>query len=120
MALPIEPGVYPIDAMHSQLGFLVTHLGISTIRGTFDRFQGTLSVGASLADTSVSIEAEMNSINTGNSMRDEHVFSGDWLDVATYPAMRFASTRVVEAGDRYTLHGDLTIKATTLPVAANP
>ena len=50
-------------------------------------------------------------------MRDEHVFSGDWLDVATHPAMRFASTSVVEAGNGYTLHGDLTIKATTLPVA---
>ena len=117
MALPIEPGVYGIDTMHSQLGFAVKHLGISVIRGTFDRFQGALTVGASLAATGVSIDAEMNSINTGNRMRDDHVFAPDWLDVETYPTMRFASTRVVESGGRYTLHGDLTIKATTLPIA---
>lgn len=117
MGLPIEPGVYGIDTMHSQLGFAVKHLGISVIRGTFDRFQGALTVGASLADTSVSLDAEMNSINTGNRMRDDHVFAPDWLDVETYPTMRFASTRVVESSGRYTLHGDLTIKTTTLPVA---
>ena len=40
MALPIAPGSYGIDTIHSQLGFAVTHLGISTIRGTFDRYSG--------------------------------------------------------------------------------
>ena len=41
MTLPIPAGTYGIDAMHTQLGFSVTHLGISIIRGTFDRFTGS-------------------------------------------------------------------------------
>ena len=66
MSLDIPAGTYGIDTMHSQLAFSVTHLGISTIRGTFDRFSGWLAVGDSLADTSVTIEAEMASMNSGN------------------------------------------------------
>ena len=45
MSLDIPAGTYGIDTMHSQLGFSVVHLGISTIRGTFDRFSGWLTVG---------------------------------------------------------------------------
>lgn len=71
MTLPISSGTYGVDTMHTQIGFAVTHLGITLVRGTFDRFSGFLIVGESLADTSVTIEAEMASMNSGNAMRDE-------------------------------------------------
>ncbi len=101
--------------MHSQLGFGVKHLGISTVRGTFDRFSGALVVGETLADTVVTIEAEMASINSGNTMRDQHVHGADFLDVANHPQMSFRSTSITESGSGYTMTGDLTIKGITLP-----
>jgi polyisoprenoid-binding protein YceI len=116
VSLPIPPGTYGIDTMHTQLGFAVTHLGISIIRGTFDRFSGWLTVGDSLADTSLTIEAEMASINTGNAMRDEHVQGAEFFDVANHPQMMFRSTSITESGSGYTLAGDLTIKGVTQPV----
>ncbi len=116
MTLPIPSGTYGVDTMHTQLGFAVTHLGITLVRGTFDRFSGFLAVGESLADTSVTIEAEMASMNSGNAMRDEHMHGSDFFDVANHPQMTFVSTSVVETGDRYDLNGNLTIKGVTAPV----
>jgi polyisoprenoid-binding protein YceI len=116
MSLPIAPGTYGIDTAHSQLGFTLTHLGISTISGTFDRFSGALYVGSSLAETVISIEAEMASINTGHAMRDEQVRGEAYLDVANHPQMLFRSASIEEAGSGYSMKGELTIKGTTTPI----
>lgn len=116
MALPMTAGTYGIDTMHSQLGFAVTHLGISTIRGTFDRFRGTLTVGADLEGTSVAVEADMDSINSGNRLRDEHVHGADWLDIANHPTMSFRSSAVEPSGVGYRLWGKLSLRGVTLPV----
>jgi polyisoprenoid-binding protein YceI len=116
MALPIAPGNYGIDTHHSQLGFTVTHLGISTIRGTFDRYSGALYVGEDLASTVVAVEAEMASINTGERDRDAHMQGPDFFDTADHPQMHFRSTSIVESGSGYTMTGDLTIRGITQPV----
>src|SRR5215208_95898 len=116
MALPIEPGSYGIDNAHSQIGFAITHLGISTIRGTFDRFGGALHVGEDLASTVVAVEAEAPSFNSGMSDRDKHMLAPEYLDAAGHPQITFRSTSIVEAGSGYTMTGDLTIKGTTQPV----
>ncbi len=119
MALPIAPGTYGIDTAHSQLGFSVRHLGISVIRGTFDRYGGALYVGDDLASTVVAIEAEMASINSGNRDRDEHMYGEDWFDVVNHPQMTFRSTSIVDAAGGYTMTGDLTIKKITHSVTFN-
>ncbi len=116
MSLPIPSGTYDIDTVHSQLGFSVTHLGISVIRGTFDSFSGSLTVGETLADTSVTIDAVMTSVNSGNTMRDNHLHGADFFDTATHPDMTYRSTSISESGSAYELTGDLTIKGVTLPV----
>jgi polyisoprenoid-binding protein YceI len=116
MNLPIAPGSYNIDTVHSQLGFAVKHLGISTVRGMFDRYSGALFVGSTLADTVVTIEAEMASVNSGNSMRDEHLHGADFFDVANHPQMTYRSTSVAESGSGYAMTGDLSIKGVTHPV----
>lgn len=116
MALPIAAGTYRIDTYHSQLGFTVTHLGISLIRGTFDRYDGSLQVGADLASTVVAIEADMASINSGNRDRDHHMHGADWFDVANHPTMTFHSTSISEEPGGYTMTGDLTIRGITEPV----
>jgi polyisoprenoid-binding protein YceI len=116
MTLQIPVGTYGVDTMHTQLGFSVTHLGITIVRGTFDRFSGYLTVGDSLAETGVTIEAEMASINSGNTMRDEHMHSPDFFDVVNHPQMIFQSKSITESDGQYELLGDLTIKGTTAPV----
>ena len=116
MGLPIGVGTYPIDTAHSQLGFSLMHLGISAIRGTFDEYSGELVVGDGLDDTSVTIEAEMASINTGNALRDKNVRAVEYLDVANHPRMSFRSTSITESDSGYVLTGDLTIKNIKVPM----
>ncbi len=115
MGLPIGVGTYSIDTAHSQLGFSLRHLDITAIRGTFDDFNGELKVGEGLDDTSVTIDAEMASINSGNALRDEHVHAAEYLDVANHPRMSFRSTSIAEKDSGYALTGDLTIRNVTVP-----
>ncbi|MEZ5263764.1 MAG: hypothetical protein R2755_18780 [Acidimicrobiales bacterium] len=42
MTLPLGPGRYALDLTHTQIGFAVTHLGLTPIRGVFARFDGGL------------------------------------------------------------------------------
>jgi polyisoprenoid-binding protein YceI len=116
LGLPIRVGTYPIDTAHSQLGFSLIHLGISAIRGTFDEYSGELKVGDNLDDTSVTIDAEVASINSGNPLRDENVHAAEYLDVANQPRMSFHSTSIAESDSGYTLTGDLTIRNVTVPM----
>lgn len=113
MTLPLPAGTYAIDTAHSQFCWAVRHLGISTIRGTFDRYAGSLVIGTTLESTSVDITVEMASVNSGNPGRDEHMHGSDWFDTAAHPTMTFRSTGVRAAGDTYEITGELAIKGTS-------
>jgi polyisoprenoid-binding protein YceI len=117
MPLPIPEGTYGIDKVHSQIGFAVRHLGISTVRGTFDRFDGSLTVGADIHATTVSLDAEMKSVNSGNEGRDGHLHGDQFFDADNHPTMTFRSTSITPRGDDYVLNGDLTIRGITKPIA---
>lgn len=116
MSLAIPAGTYPLDLTHSQLGFSVTHLGISVVRGTFDEFDGSLTIGERIEDTSVWVEAEMASVNSGHPGRNDVLLGEAFFDVANHPKLSFRSTSAAEADGDYELVGDLTIRSITEPV----
>ena len=117
MSLPIPAGTYGIDPVHTQIGFAVKHLGISTVRGTFDQFTGSLIVGADLASTKVEVDASIGSINTGNGGRDGHLQGADFFDTENHPTMSFRSAGIDTNGDDYVLNGELTLRGVTKAVA---
>jgi len=108
----LTTGVWKIDSAHSEFGFQVRHLMVSKVRGKFDEFSATLTVGDTLADTTVEAEVQMASVNTGVADRDKHLRTNDFFEVEAYPTMSFKSTTVTETS----LTGDLTIKNVTKPV----
>lgn len=116
MPLPIAAGTYGIDTAHSQLGFAITHLGISVVRGTFDSYTGSLTVGADLDSTSVEIDADTASVNSSHPGRDDAIRSEMFFDAANHPTMTFRSSAVSTNGDGYELAGDLTIRGITQPI----
>lgn len=67
---------WAIDLAHSQIQFSVKHMGISTVRGTFQQFGGTIEV-ADGAATSAAIDIDVSSLNAGSEQRDGHLKSGD-------------------------------------------
>lgn len=104
-----------IDPAHSQIQFSVKHLGISTVRGTFGQFTGAIEEENGQAK-GVTVEIDVNSIDTGNEQRDGHLRSADFFDVENHPKASFALTKFERAGDEVTATGDLTIRGTTKPV----
>jgi polyisoprenoid-binding protein YceI len=107
-----------IDPAHTDVGFSVKHLMISTVRGRFGDVRGTIILnGPDLTRASVEAEIAAASIDTRTEQRDAHLRSADFFEVEKYPAITFRS-RLVERikGDRYRIVGDLTIRDITREV----
>jgi len=109
---------WQIDSSHSQIQFTVRHMMISRVRGSFESFSGTVALNEENPnETTVSVSIEADSIRTRDAQRDGHLKSPDFLDVETFPAITFASTKVERTGTKSAkLHGDLTIRDITRPV----
>lgn len=107
-----------IDPSHSNIGFKVKHLMISTVSGEFGSYSGTLTTeGDSFEGASVEFSADVNSINTGNEQRDGHLKSPDFFDADNHPAITFKSNGFTKKGDdEYEMTGDLTIRGVNKPV----
>ena len=71
--------------------------GLSTVRGRFDRFEGSYDIGPDGATIELTLDAD--SLDTGNSTRDGHLRSTGFFKVADHPQVRFVSTRVHNVGD---------------------
>ena len=115
--LPLVAGTWPVDAAHSTVEFTVRNLGISKVRGRFNEFDASLTVGHTLETSALTATIELASVDTGNPDRDGHLRSPDFFDTDTHPQMGFASTAIADLGDGdYHVTGDLTLNGTTAPV----
>lgn len=106
------------DDPHSQLGFTVTHLGISDVSGTFNDVDVTVqSSKPDFSDASFELTAQTASIDTRVEARDKHLKSADFFDAAKYPTLNFKSTSIKPAGkNKYKLTGNLSLHGVTKPV----
>jgi polyisoprenoid-binding protein YceI len=104
-----------VDKMHSNVNFSVSHLVISEVDGSFKVFDGKIiSAKEDFTDAKIEFSVDVNSINTDNSMRDDHLKGDDFFNAATYPKMTFTSTSFKKvSGNKYKLEGDLTIRNVT-------
>jgi polyisoprenoid-binding protein YceI len=110
-------GVYTVDPVHSTIGFVARHLVVSKVRGRFNEFEGTITIGETPETSSVVATAQAGSITTDNEMRDGHLKSADFLAQDTYPTLTFKSTSLTsKGGNDYVLVGDLTIRDVTKSV----
>lgn len=115
MALPLSNGTWTLDTMHTQLGFSIRHLGISTIRGSFVEFEGGAVVNGDTG--TINVSAAVSSIATGNAMRDGHLQAPDFFDAENHPKISFVSKSIAITGETTgTITGDLTIRGITKPV----
>lgn len=112
-----ETLVFPIDSVHSQVGFEVRHI-LSTVPGRFDSFEGTIKVDPENVEDTLRISGtvQVASVNTNNEKRDGHLRSPDFFDVENHPEMTFESKKVRKKGDKYVVTGDLTMRGVTKTV----
>lgn len=109
---------WAIDPMHSVIQFKAKHLVISTVSGFFKSFEGSVETeGDNFEHAKIDFSIDIDSVDTNQTQRDEHLKSADFFDAATYPHIKFHSTSFKKTGtDEYELIGNLTIKDVTKPI----
>ncbi len=106
------------DKAHSQMGFSITHLGISEVNGSFKNFDVNITSSKDdFSDAVVEATADIASINTGIEMRDKHLAGPDFFNAEKNPRLTFKSTSITPAGkNNYKLAGNLNLNGVTKPV----
>ncbi|MDF9798560.1 polyisoprenoid-binding protein YceI [Catalinimonas alkaloidigena] len=109
---------WAVDPMHSEIQFKVKHLVISTVTGSFGKYDASFSSEKEdFSDAQISFSADVNSISTNNEQRDAHLKSDDFFNAEQYPNLAFTSKTLKKtADDAYKLVGDLTIRDITKTV----
>lgn len=106
---------WQIDTSHTTIEFGVKHMMVTTVRGRFTQFGGTVTADPSnLLNSKVEGWIDTGSVDTHDANRDAHLRSPDFFDAQTYPRMTFVSKRIEKvSGDQYKVVGDITIKGVT-------
>lgn len=117
-------GNWDIDPMHTNVNFAIRHMGISIVRGRFDDVSGTIVANEKdPSKSSVNVTIQAASIDTNVKMRDDHLRSPDFFNVAQYPTITFRSTSVEKRRGGFTAKGILTMhgvaKEISLPFVAS-
>jgi len=107
-----------IDPLHSEVLFKIKHLVISTVTGSFRKFEGgAVTEGDDFTNAKVNLRLDVKSIDTNQSQRDAHLQNGDFFSADLYPEITFQSTSFVhKTGNEYTMSGNLTLRGVTKPV----
>ena len=111
-------GRYQIDRRGSTITFKSRHLfGLAPVAGTMVIRDGLVDIADPITESSVQVELDTTSFDTGNSRRDGDVRSPRFLDAGRYPSMTFASKRLARSEGRWTLTGTLTVRDVARPVS---
>ncbi len=117
---PVATGTWNVDPSHSRVEFQVKHLGIATVRGHFAEFEGSLEVGEDLDAVTARGLVKVDSVNTNEDKRDDHLRSADFFDVEQHEHITFESKHVVPVDeDTFEITGDLTLHGVTREITLN-
>ncbi|MFB5190187.1 YceI family protein [Alicyclobacillus fastidiosus] len=109
---------WAVDASHSEIGFSAKHMMFTTVRGSFKKFEATVTADPEdLSTAEIDFTIDVASVDTRNEDRDNHLRSGDFFDVENYPTITFKATEIKTTGEHeYDMTGDVTIHGVTKPV----
>ena len=110
----LPAGSWAVDPAHSNVSFAVKHMGLATVRGVFTEFDGLIEIGEDLATAKAYGTVNVESLDTNQPQRDEHLRSPDFFDAAQYPELRFESTAITALDEQtFRITGRLTIHGVT-------
>jgi polyisoprenoid-binding protein YceI len=111
------PGSWDIDPAHTIVKATARHLGMTRVEGRFVDLSGRIEVGETMQRSTVAVSIVAASLTTGNTDRDTHLRSADFLDVERFPELTFRSTSVIPGpSGGWQVEGGLTIRDITRPV----
>lgn len=108
---------WTVDTAHSSIEFSLKHMMISRVKGAFNEFNASIDADAAdLTTADIQFSVAVDSIDTRNKDRDNHLRSADLFETEKYPNMTFQSNKIVKKTDEdYDVTGDLTIHGVTHP-----
>ena len=116
-AQPTTTTTWKLDPAHTTIEFVAKHMMITTVKGRFTEFEGTIVADEEhIGNSSVEVSMKAASIDTRAEQRDQHLKSPDFLDVDRYPTITFKSTSIRGTKEHFQVTGDLTIRDITKPV----
>lgn len=108
---------YTVDGVHSSVSFMISHAGISYIHGRFNEFSGKFTIDSDdPSKSSFMLSIQVDSVDTNNKKRDEHLCAPDYFNTKQFPTMTFQSTGVEAVEGGYDVTGDLTLHGVTKEV----
>lgn len=109
---------WAIDPTHSEIGFKVKHMMFTNVSGKFDQYNGIFETqDDDFTSAAITFSADINSIDTRNADRDNHLKSGDFFDAENHPKLTFTGKSFTKLSDTdYELAGDLSIKGVSKEV----
>lgn len=97
---------WQLDRARSTIEFSVQAFAVSTVNGHFEAFEAEIAIDPDQpARSRVRATIDAASLTTGNGVRDAHLRSADFLDVARFPTITFESHHVA-----HTSMGDLRVR----------
>jgi polyisoprenoid-binding protein YceI len=110
----LDTTIWRIDPDRSSVQFRAkTFWGITTVKGRFARYEGTLSLSGAPA---IELKIEADSLDTNNNKRDKHLRSPDFFDVERHPYVRFVSDSAALDGQRLKVRGLLHARGASMPL----
>src|SRR6185436_14553469 len=97
---------YSVDPVHSSVSFGISHADISNIHGRFNDFSGTFVIDKDdPGKSSFALDIKVESVDTTNAKRDEHLRAPDYFIVSQFPPLSFKSTNVKATDAGYAVTG---------------
>ena len=108
---------YAIDPSHTFVTFEANHMGTSTLRGRFDKKEGSVTLDKDAKSGKADITIDATSIDTGVSALDTHLKSKDFFNAAEFGTAKFSADKFAFNGDKVSeVIGTLTLLGKTQPV----
>ena len=112
-----ESATYAIDPTHTFVTFEANHFGTSTLRGRFDKKEGSVTLDKASKSGKADITIDATSVDTGVAALDTHLKSKDFFNAAEFATAKFTADKFNFNGDKVgEVGGTLTLLGKTQPV----
>ena len=108
---------YTIDPGHTYPSFEADHMGISVLRGKFNKTSGTVTLDRAAKTGTIDIAIDPSSLDFGHEKLNVHAKGPDMFDVAKFPTVTYKAKSIKFNGDvPASVDGELTLHGVTKPV----
>jgi len=103
-----------IDTESSIVNFSANNVVFTKVSGSFAAIEGQANiVEGNLKDSFIDAKLYVQTLNTGNKKRDDHLKDEYYFNAAKYPNITFSSINIQRKYNSYIAKGELTIKDVT-------